>query len=283
LALLVPLLITHELGEQGRLGRDGALAFQFVIGLFVAGYAACASLRREIQTGVLPTILSKVVSRETFFLGKWAGVAAVILLFSLCAGLAALLSQRVAPQNFEADWRAVGISVAAPVAALAAAAATNYVTGRPYAVHALLYLAGALLLAVLILAGIDRAGHLTRYGAALDWCVVPVSLLIAAALLILATLALVLALRWNTAPVIVALAVVFALGLTAGHLSRSFPPAGGALRWLIPDWQQFWQADALSGGGVPGGYVARALASAMLYICSLLCAGMALCRHSEIK
>ena len=40
---LLPVLITHTLGEGIKLVRDSALAIHFVCGLILGSYAACAS------------------------------------------------------------------------------------------------------------------------------------------------------------------------------------------------------------------------------------------------
>ena len=51
LTMLTPMLALHNFGEDGRLARDSGLAYQFVFGLFVAAYAACSSLAREMRSG----------------------------------------------------------------------------------------------------------------------------------------------------------------------------------------------------------------------------------------
>ena len=287
LCLLIPLLIAHELGEQGRLARDGALAFHFVIGLLIAGYAACSSLRREIQTGILSTVLSKSVSREIFFLSKFAGVAAVILLFSFCAALAAVLSQRMADINFQIDIQAVRILFAAPVIAIVGAAVDNYITRRPFSAHAMAYLAVALATALVLVGFTNRYGETAAFGAALEWRILPASLLITMALLLLAAIGLVLAVRWNAAPVIAVCAVVFLLGLMSDYLfgmAGRLPAALWGLRGILPDWQRFWVADALARGGtVSYGYVAGCAVYAFLCLVGILAVGIVSFRHSEME
>jgi hypothetical protein len=53
---------------------------------------------------------------------------------------------------------------------------------------------------------------------------------------------------------------------------------------VVPNWQHFWAADALSGGGsVPWRYVLHAGLYAVIYSTSILSFGMFLFRHAEMK
>ena len=68
LSTALPLMIAHQLGQQGGLARDGALAFELTGGTILAAYAACSTLSREMRSGTILTILSRPIGRSTLFL-----------------------------------------------------------------------------------------------------------------------------------------------------------------------------------------------------------------------
>lgn len=278
--LFVPVAIAHELGEQGRLARDSALAFQFGFGVFVAGYAAASSLRREIETGILSTLLSKNIGRETFYLGKVAGVAAVIGLYLLATLPAVLLAQRMAPLYYEVDPLALRLAPAALLLALLGAAADNFIRRRSFATGALTHLILALGAAVLILAAFDRRGALTAYGSTIEWRLIPAQLLIGEALLLFGALCLALAVRLKTTAVLAAAAVLFTLGLTTDYLLGALP----VLRGWAPHWQIFWPGEALAAGGrLSFDRIEQVSLYALFYLAGLVIVGMVLFRHQEME
>jgi len=286
-AAIAPLMSANDLGEPGRLARDSALAMHLLCGLFIAGYAACASFRRELQTGILSTILSKSVSRELFFLAKFCGVAIVIITFSYCAGAAALLGQRVTPSFFRVDLLAARLAVAAPLFALIGAAIGNFVTRRPFAALAIRYLALALTTAVIIIGFWNRQGEMVRFGADVEWRILPASLLITLALFILASLSLTLAIKLGTAPVIVITTLFLAGGLLSQHLFRSWTSLtvlADLLRGFLPDWQRLWAADLLANEArIGAGYIAYASLYTFAYLVAILAAGVSLFRRAEMS
>ena len=53
---LLPLLITHVIGDADRVIRDSALAVQLVSGLVLGCYAATSTITRELLRGVLGSL-----------------------------------------------------------------------------------------------------------------------------------------------------------------------------------------------------------------------------------
>jgi hypothetical protein len=140
LTALTPVLLMHHFGEDGKLARDSGLALHFVFGILIACYTASSCLEREMRTGTASAVLSKPISRETFFLAKFAGTAAVVILFSVCAAIATLLCERVSLKfvfsservGFLTDWLLGTVLLAAPVVAFIAAGLMNYFRKRPF-------------------------------------------------------------------------------------------------------------------------------------------------------
>jgi hypothetical protein len=284
---LLPLLITHTLGEGGKLVRDSGLAFHFVCGLILGSYAACSSLTHEIRRGTASSILSKPVSREIFFCAKFAGVAVVMLLFSVATAMAILMSTRVAAPLYFFDWWAGVPLLAAPLMAYLIAGLWNFFTQRPFVSAASILLLVALASAFVFAGYVDSEGHRVAFGAAYSWKIIPVSALIFFAIAVLTGLAMSLAIRLDAVPTLSICSVVFLAGLMSDFLfgrhaaHRLF---ANLLYRVIPNWQHFWVVDALSGeGAIPWSYVLRAAIYAGLYLAGILSLGMLAFRHLEVR
>lgn len=292
---LTPLALMHSFGEDGKLARDSGLAFHFVLGLFVAGYAACFSLSNEIRKGTASTVLSKPVDRETFFLAKFLGIAAVVVAFSLCAVCATLMAERVAEKfcytqeliGYFTDEQTGKLLIAAPLVACLVAAFISGRTGRSFQSTAFVSLIASLLLAFCVSGFFDRTGNFAPYDLGVEWRILPAGMLIAMALILLSAIALTLSARLGTAPTLALCGAIFLAGLMSDflfgrHASHSWPAF--VLYYLIPNLQHFWVPDALIGGGViPWGYVLRAGFYAAAYTAGVLCIGMLFFRRAELK
>ena len=285
LSTALPLMIAHQLGQQAGLARDGALAFELTGGTILAAYAACSTLSREMRTGTILTILSRPIGRETLFLAKFAAVALLVGLFTLCSTCAALLAERLAPRFFETDWFGVRLLLCVPVAVFVPAAILNWRYGSNVAAWGWGLLIVALIIVTAALSRIDSEGHVGRLGEFIDWRLVPAAVLVGAGLLILAALALGLAAHLPLAPTVTALMVLLFAGLLSdyvAHLASPWPPVAAAIRTLLPDLQMFWPADDLAGDGTLGW---RAVGSASLYglayTTGILCLGTAAFRHRQ--
>ena len=129
---VLPAILTHTLGESARLVRDSALALHFVCGLILGCYAACATLSREMRRGTAAAILAKPVDRDVFFLAKYAGIALVMLLFSLLMTIATMLSTRTVSEAYSLDLWSLGALLIPLAASMAIAGGINYLTHKPF-------------------------------------------------------------------------------------------------------------------------------------------------------
>lgn len=295
LTALVPLMLMYKFGEDGKLARDSALALHFVFGLFLAGYAACSSLTREMKSGTASAVLSKPVSREVFFVAKFAGIVGVILAFSICATLTTLLSERVAEKfcftgklvGYFTDWQTGKILIAAPFVAYLLAALINYFAGRPFQSTAFWLLLFFLLLVFFICGFFDRTGRPAPFDFRVQWRIVPASLLVTIALIVLSAIAISLSTRLTTVPTLTICSAIFLVGLMSDFLfgrSAASSRIADFLYRAIPNWQHFWVSDALTDGGtIPGVYVLNAGFYALAYSAGILCLGILSFRHTEMK
>jgi ABC-type transport system involved in multi-copper enzyme maturation permease subunit len=231
-------------------------------------------------------ILSKAVARHTFFLAKFAGVVMVVAFFCFCLWLAAILSTRVGPGHYMADEHVAAVVLAAVVAAYAVAGVLNYRFRRPFCSTA----CGCLVLSLCVALGFvarwpgeypvaPLAEAAAQFG--------PAVLLIGLGLVAMAAIAISLAARLSLTPVMSICALLFLGGLISDHLAAQasgMPVVAVVLHAILPNWQHFWVADAVTGGGgIPGRYVAFAALYAGLYTGGVLCAGAAAFAGREVK
>lgn len=283
---LLPLLITHTMGEPGRLVRDSALAVQFSVGLILAAYCACATFSSEIRTGTAGSILSKPISRDTFFLAKFIGVGCVLVLYQFAAGLTTLLSSRGGAQSFFVDWWALVPLYGAILLALAVGGGINYIRRTPFVSAAFIGLICFLALGFFGSAFFNPEGEWAAFGEYMNWQLVPAVVLITLATLVLAALSVTLATRLELIPTITFCFVVFCLGLVSDYLFGRFADES-RLRAIayafVPNWQHFWTVDALSGdAGIPWGYVMQVAVYAVLVSAALLSLGLCSFRNMDV-
>lgn len=290
LTIVMPLLITHNFGEAGRLARDGGLAFQFVFGLFVAGYAS-ASLSRDVESGTISLALSRPVYRELVIVAKFMGITVLIMIFSFSCSLATLIAERVAEKRILAeggyvvDRQAAGIALVAIAATILAGGWANYKRQRSFHAVSFLLLPAALAAAIGCSSLFSRAGQWAPFRSGFQFSILPASWLLVVALIVVAAIALTASTRLSTTPVLALTVVLFCLGLCSDFWFGSGTSLGArCVYWILPNWQHFWMADALAHGGrIPMPYIARATLYGTTYAAAVLTLGMLLFRNRECK
>lgn len=291
----LPLLTMHHFGEEGRLARDGGLALHLVIGLLVAGYTACSTLAREMRDGTASMVLSKPVGRELFYVAKFAGISAMVLLFSVGATAGTLLAERISERFIETDWFVGSVTevtpaillALAPFAAMAVAGFINFRFRRPFQSTATV-LVVVFACGVLAASGfLDAHGRLAPFHLRVSWRVASANGLVTMALLVISAIALGLSTRLGMVPTMAWLAAIFALGLMSEYWFgqyRADSTAALICHRLIPDWQHFWMSDALGGGGtISWAYMRQAAAYAGACLAGVLMLGVVSFRHAEMR
>jgi len=286
LTALLPMLVTHTLGEGARLIRDSALAIHLVTGLLLGGLLAGASLRREIRTGTAAAVLSKPIAPAVFFLAKFAGLAVVLAAYGACSLLTAATGVRILHDPFHPDYRVAFLMLGAIPFAFGLAALDNFFTCRPFVSRAF-WLLLASLAGAWLLAGLFRPpGAEGGAGVPAVLPLLPASLLITMAVWILAALCLSLAAVMDPAPALSIAAALFLLGLVSDYAFGRAADASALAAFLyrvIPNWQHFWGADALAAGGIPWSYAGRAALYASAHLAGWLTFGIVAVRHLEWK
>jgi hypothetical protein len=292
LTIAVPLITAHNFGEGGRLARDSGLAFHLMFGLFISGYASCATLDRERKAGTTASILSKPVTRNTFFLAKFFGIISVIILFSICAATATLLAERIAIQfstenGFLIDYRTAITVLLCIIPAYGIGAWRNFKNNCSFQSTTFLTLPVLMLIITATCGLFARNGEWHPYHPHLQWQIVVASLIITVGLTMLAAIALAIAVRFSLVPTIFICFALLVLGLVSDYVFGQFADRSwiaSLLYSLTPNWQNFWTADAIANGGtIPLLYIVRTTLYSLLYTSGILCLGATAFKHSEVS
>jgi len=271
---LLPLIITHTLGETGKLVRDSAFASFFLFGIFLSCYTAATTVEQEIKRGTVATILSKPISRELFITAKFFGVMTVIVMFAVMCTMATMVSSRSSSILYEIDWWSAGPLLVAPVVSYFLGGCVNFFTRRSFTSNAFFFLFIGVLSAFVITGFIDREGHMQEFGLLYGWNLIPAGILICAALLLLQGFAVALSTHLEAIPTLTICSALFLLGLISDYL---FGRQADTQLWaaflyaIVPNWQNFWMADAITdNGSIPLSYLNQALQYSALYLAALL-------------
>jgi ABC-type transport system involved in multi-copper enzyme maturation permease subunit len=274
-------------GDEPKLVKNSALAVMFLAGLFGAVLSASASVGREIRTGTALAVLAKPVGRAQFLLAKYAGLAAALTLLTYVNCLGALVATRMAFDAYgEVDMQGLGIFTGAIAIGYAIGGVTNFFLRRPFVSDAVFSVTLMLTLGFILLQFLTRQTRMTDY-TGIDWRVIPASVLILFALLIIAALALTCSTRLDVIPTLAICSGLFLLGLVSDyfwgtHADRSF--WASALYTVTPNWQHFWMADALEGDKtIPFSYLAKAFGYATAYIGAVLALALVLFEDRELN
>ena len=122
-----------------------------------------------------------------------------------------------------------------------------------------------------------------------DWRMVPLAVLILFALWILAALALAASTRLDIIPTLAICSAFFLVGLMSDYLFGRRAEQGSwwgtVLYTVMPNWQNFWLADALDSGKSTfhWGYVSKAFVYAACYIGATLAVAVTLFEERELS
>lgn len=297
----LPFLITHNLGEPGKLVRDSALAVMFLGSLLISATAACGAVSQEIRRGTAGAILSKPISRVRFLAAKYCGVSVMMLVFGGMCMLAILLADRAAARLFVIGWGYLVPLYLAVLGGYVLGAVIHYRTRRPFASTAFWCMAGLLVAAfvwTLVFepgagAGvIDHGDHthadpMAGERVPVRWALVPACLLLMVAALMLQALALLCALRLAVVPTLSICGGLFLVGLMSDYLlaERAVTSLWArGLYMVLPNWQHFWMADALTGGGgVPWSYVVQAAGYGLAWTGGVLLLALGSFERMEVR
>jgi hypothetical protein len=211
-----------------------------------------------------------------------------VLTFVNC--IAALLATRMAFDAYgDVDYPGLIVYCGAMILAYCIGGLTNFFLRRPFVSDAVFAVVVMSILAFCVLQFIPRnPGRMGADYAGIDWRVIPASVLILMALLILAALALACSTRVEMVPALAICSALFLLGLMSDYFWGTRAKAGSwwasALYTVTPNWQLFWVADALDEKNkIPLAYLGKALGYACAYIGAILSLALVLFEDRELS
>ena len=277
-------------GDEPKLVKNSVLAVMLLTGLFGAVLSASASLAREIRAGTALAVLSKPVGRAQFLLAKYAGLVGALTVLTYVNLVAALVASRMAFDAYgSTDLPAVGIFAAGVAGAFALGGFSNFFLRRPFVSDAVFALLFMVTLAAFVIFQFTTQKQSASEMASVDWRMVPAAVLILFALWILAALALACSTRFEMIPTLTICSAFFLVGLMSdyffGRPAEKGAWWGTVLYSVIPNWQNFWLADALDSGlsTFHWGYVSKAFAYMVCYVGAALAMAVALFEDRELS
>ena len=277
-------------GDEPKLVKNSVLAVMLLAGLFSAVLSASASLAREIRSGTVLAVLSKPIGRAQFLLAKYMGLMAALTVVTYINGVAALIASRMTFDAYgDTDIGAVLIFGGAVLAAYLLAGFSNFFLRRPFASDAVFALVVMVTFAAVIIFNFTKQTQSMGTAAYVDWRLVPAALLVLFALWILAAIALAASTRLDVIPTLAICSALFLVGLMSDYLFGRRADQGSwwgtVLYTVIPNWQNFWLADALDSGRSTfhWGYVTKAFTYAACYIGAILAVAVTLFEDRELS
>lgn len=281
-------------GDEPKLVKNSVLAVMFLTGLFGAVLSASASLAREIRSGTALAVLSKPVGRAQFLLAKYFGLILALTFLTYANMVAALITSRMAFDAYgETDLAAIGIFAAGGILAYALAGFSNFFLRRPFVSDAVFAFVAMLTLAAFVIFQFTSQKVSANEPGAVDWRMVPAAILILFALWMLAALALACSTRLDMIPTLAICSGFFLIGLISDYVYHQLggKMEGGGPWWattlytIIPNWQNFWLADALETGRSTfhWGYVGKAFAYAACYVGAVLAVAVMFFEERELS
>ena len=277
-------------GDEPKLVKNSVLAVTLLAGLFSAVLYASASLAREIRSGTALAVLSKPIGRAQFVLAKYFGIIGALTLVTYINTVAALVAGRMTFDAYGAtDIPAVLIFGGSVVTAYLLAGFSNFFLRRPFASDAVFGLTIMVTIAAVIIFTFTKQQQSMGTESFVDWRMVPAAVLILFALWILAAIALACSTRLDVIATLAICSAFFLVGLMSDYLFGR--PAeqgswwGTVLYTIMPNWQNFWLADALDSGRSTfhWGYVGKAFVYAACYIGATLAAAVVLFEERELS
>ena len=280
--IIAPSISMYTMDEDIKLLRELGLSTLFLSGLFIAIFSATAAVTEEIESKTITTILSKPISRPTFILGKFLGVAAAVTLAHYICTIAMIMTVRhgvIESANDTHDWTVITAAASVIIGAILISAFLNFTYEWNFPSTTIVLIATLATIALIILTFIDRDWQFNPKNNAFTAFDFYASILLLMAIIILVALAVMFSARMNVILTLVCTVSLFLLGLISdyafGRLAETHLWAKVG-KTLTPNFQVFWISDAIYEGSTVGiGYLAITAGYAALYTTAILALAIA--------
>lgn len=287
--VLNPAIAAYTMEDDNKLLKDLGLSTLFVVGLFLAGFGATGVVSQEIENKTVLTVVSKPIGRWVFIAGKFAGIAAALVI--ACYLLSLVFFMTVRHTVMWATWIEYDLPViifgsSAMVLAVVVAAWGNYARGWHFGAAAVFLSLPLMTVAGVLICLIDKKWQVQPITTDLDPQLFAATLLIFLAVLVLAAVAIAASTRLGQVMTLVVCSGSFVLGLISSYVFGRFSEdsilAGIAYR-LTPELTFFWISDALTQGNpVTLAHVGWVCLYAVVYVVAILGVAIALFQQREV-
>jgi len=289
--------------DSTKLVLDMGLATILLAGLFLGVLCSATVVNREIEGRTALTVLSKPVSRESFVLGKFLGLALAVTVAVYILGIVLMLTYRFGVKDavwIELDWGVVAGMSLAVLGALLIGLFQNYFFARPFITVMVWALAATMTLCLIYFAIYDKEYQWSGFGAGLNWQVAVSVLLVLQAVLVLVAVALVASTRVRIVASLTITTAAFLAGLLSKFMYDQILQLGALARWpaealyaVLPNLQLYWVQEAMAERGprpwehefkqIPWEYVGSTALYTVLYLAAVLALGMVLFARREVR
>lgn len=269
---LFPSLSLFVFREQIKLVTDSSMATTLLFGLIAAVLCASNTISREIRNGTVLLLLSKPVARWSFILAKMAGILAALSVFVFICNSAALISLRVANDQFQLDFITFYAYFGMIALCSAWGAFRNFYSQKSFSASAILSMLIILPVFIIVLQFVPLDGKLQPF----PHDVLPAFILLFFAVWAMGAITVTLSARLEMVANLCISSILFFAGLVSDYFlsgSEGTFSIGALFYAIIPNWQFFWLADALANKiAIPWLYVFWAGIYIILYMsfCSII-------------
>ena len=258
--------------KQLKLVIDSSMATTMLFGLFIAVLCAGHTISREMKNGTVLLLMSKPVTRSAFVLSKIFGIFGALTIFVLLCVCASALSVLIAKDQFQLDNVVMSCYFGALAVSAIYGGVRNYMAQKSFSSHAV----AAMLVLLPILTVVM---YVVRYRAIVaqgydDYIpllqLIPALLLMFPAVWVMGLISAALAIRLDFISNLLICLAIFLIGLVSQYFLVQWfgvdSTIGAVLGSILPNWQFFWMADALTNQAqIPGAYVAWAVLYVILH------------------
>ena len=258
--------------KQLKLVIDSSMATTMLFGLFIAVLCAGHTISREMKNGTVLLLMSKPVTRSAFVISKICGIFGALTIFVTLCVCASAMSVLIAKDQFQLDNIVMGCYFGALGVSAIYGGVRNYMAQKSFSSHAV----AAMLVLLPILTVVM---YVVRYRAIVaqgydDYIpllqLIPALLLMFPAVWVMGLISAALAIRLDFISNLLICLAIFLIGLVSQYFLiqwfGSDSTIGAVLGSILPNWQFFWMADALTNQAqIPVAYVVWAVIYVILH------------------
>ena len=267
---LFPTMTLFAFRSEMKFVIDSSMSATFTLGLIAAVLCSSNSLNREMRNGTVLLLMSKPVNRITFIVSKMLGISSALIFFVFLCNLATIISKYVATDQFDFEVGKLSMYFLILLVAVIIAGLRNFFSNKSFSASMVMSLGVMLPIMTLVL-------YFMKPDACEASFLYAISLLFFA-IVIMGAVSVLLATRFGLVVNLTVSFIIFVGGLISSYLLKEAGDSGNVLlesiakmlSLVIPNWQYFWMADAITSKTViPGSYFMWNLIYCILYL--LLC------------